>query len=236
MNNSIIEKIHNLRKLSKSDNINEATAAAIAADKLISKFRISEAEISAHTGEVPEKAKDILYESARAITWKYRLANTLSEHYGCYMFNDNILSDNGRIITRLRLVGLKSDMDIVSYMFAWLVFEIEKLNKKNKGKGHIVCNSFCIGAVSGIAEQLAALKEQEKINATENNQIQALAVLDSRSEQAKIFINSIMQLKSSTKKTHNYLDGNAYTKGLEAGKNLHLGKVMNGVGNKLLSE
>ena len=89
MNESIIEKIQHLRKLSKSENINEATAAAMAADRLISKFRISEAEINAHANETPEKSADFLYESARAIGWKYKLAKKLSAHYGCYMFNDN---------------------------------------------------------------------------------------------------------------------------------------------------
>jgi hypothetical protein len=236
MNDSIIEKIQHLRKLSASSNIAEATTAALIADKLISKFRISEEEINAHATEKPEQSGDILYESARSITWKSNLASRLSKHYGCFIYNDTARSEKGRQLTRLRLVGLKSDMSLVHYMFNWLVFEIERLNKKNKGQGHIFCNSFCEGAVSGITQQLQASKEEEKKEATVNNQSQALATLDARHALAESYIRGIMKLKTVNKPNYSHLDGNAYDDGVKAGKNLHLGKVMTGVGNKLLSK
>jgi hypothetical protein len=235
MNHSIIEKISRLLDLAKSSNIHEATAAAIAADKLIAKFRISEQELLNHKESPVEQDTGFIYESARAITWKYNLAVALAKHYSCFIYDACGFSENNRKVTRLRLTGVKSDIDIAKYMFTWLVLEIDRLNKVNKGRGHIVCNSFCLGAAEGIKQQLAQSKKENLEEAVNNGQIVAIEKLDQRYNCAEALVNSTVALSKSTKaKPHNYIVGSEYNNGINAGKNIHLGKVMNGVGNKLL--
>lgn len=238
MNKDILEKIIKLRELANSSNVHEAAAAAAAADKLISKFRISESEINNHCSEQIVEDKDILYESARAITWKYQLAVSLAKHYSCFCFNSPKRSETDRKVTCLRLAGVQSDMDIVRYMFAWLVFEVERLNKANKGKGHIACNSFCLGAVMGIVEQLAKSKLETQAEAINNGQSIIIQKIDERGVRAQALVTSRCKNGKMGKDTRNskyYLDHGAYDSGVNAGKNIHLGKVMNGVGNKLLN-
>jgi hypothetical protein len=235
MNDEIISKIKKLRELSKSDNINEAAQAAKTADRLISKYRISEQEIGNHISEEISQDETPLYESARAISWKYNLACIIAKHYSCYIYNHVGSSETGRKITRLVITGVKSDREIVHYMFNWLMFEIETLNKRNKGKGHLYCNSYCTGAVNGIFEQLEASKVEQTQSASES-EVVALAKLDLRAIKAEELARAKNKIKNYTKTNHSKLLSDPYYTGVNAGKNIHLGKGLNGVGNKLLGQ
>lgn len=243
MNTNILDKIRQLRQLSKSNNIHEATAAATAAARLISKYRISEAEITIanRTSELPaEEDKMVLYETARTIKWKKSLAMMLSRHYGCAVWNDCIYggSDGGRKVTRLRLVGLQSDMEIVRYLFAWLTSEIERLSKSHcAGRGHIYSQSYCEGAVNGIGIQLALVRQEEKDAANQSAQTTtALACLDGRLNNAQVALHSLhSNLRTVKTYSHRRFDGTAYRVGEEVGKSIHLGKVMGSTSsNKML--
>lgn len=234
MNHDIISKVSKLLELAKSSNIHEATAAAIAADKLIAKFRISEEDLANHQAEPIEQDNSYIYESARAITWKVNLAIHLAEHYSCYIYNNIGFNAKGRQITRLRLVGVKSDIEIAKYLFTWLVFKIEGLNKNNKGLGHIVANSFCLGAAAGVQEQLVQSKKENQEEAIKNGQEAALQRLDQRYSAAESLARTEEKLKDSNKKTKNYISNEAYKNGVNAGKNIHLGKAVDGAKVKLL--
>lgn len=235
---SIIDKIRQLRALSQSSNVNEAAAAAAAADRLISKHRISEAEIAIanRAADLPaEEDQFVLYETARVIRWKQSLAMLLSKHYGCAVWNDCVFgaSDGGRKISRLRMVGLKSDMEIVRYMFAWLTTEIERLSKSHcAGRGHIYSQSYCEGAVSGIKAQLDLVKQEERLAASKSEQTTtALACLDGRLNKAELALHSLhTNLKTVRTYSHRHLDGSAYRVGEQVGKSIHLGKVMGTTG------
>lgn len=227
---AIIDKIRQLRELSKSSNINEAANAAAAADRLIAKFRISEAELAySHNNESsPEEDSFVLYETSRLINWKLYLAQVLSKHYGCAIYNSCIIGSKPyeRKISRFKLVGLQSDMEITRYMFAWLVSEIERLCKLNcYGRGHVYCASYCDGAVKGIFEQLQSAKNDEFNKASQSC---ALAVLDSRLTKSEAALNSLYNnLRIVKSQSHRKNNVYAFNEGVKAGKNIHLGKVMN---------
>ena len=229
--NAIIDKIRHLRSLAQSSNLNEATAAAAAADRLISKYRVSEVEIniSNKMADLPAiEDKEILYESSRVTMWKKSLANVLANHYGCFMWNDTIRV-NGRKVSRYRLIGVDSDIAITRYMFAWLLTEIERLSKLFcTGMGHVYANSYCIGAVTGIQFQLEKIKQEEKAAAVQNTQTtNALACLDERVDRAKAVLYSLHNNLVAVKtRSCSQYDGNAYAIGVNSGKSIHLGKVM----------
>lgn len=224
---SIIEKISNLRKLSTSSNANEAAVAAAMADKLIAKYRLSEAELEIKEEKIsqPEFDDGFVYETKRITKWKNSLILFLSKHYGCAVYNSIGYDNNsGRSISRYKLVGSKEDMSIVKYMFSWLTGEVERLcHKESKGKGHVYANSFCIGAISGIIEQMRASKKEVENSASST----ALAIVSNKFETANEFMNNNLKLsKPKVSTNHNRIDYGAYNKGVEAGKNIHLGKVI----------
>lgn len=238
----IIDKIRQLRALSKNNNVFESAAAAAAADKLIEKYRISEADLQTESSEKPDEDSSVLYETARTITWKYVLCHNLAVHYGCTVWNNwavGLSSDfrkNNRKVSRYRLVGRKSDREIVSYMFAWLSMEIERLTKLNcKGQGHITSQSYAEGAVSGIKQQMDLSKAEMKKEAQQAGQTQALVKLDARQEESKAALRILHpELVYKTKTIARHIDQNAYGDGVRAGKSIHLGKAMGGAGPKLL--
>lgn len=234
----IIDKIKKLRLLATSSNVFEAAAAAAQADKLISKFRISEAELGISDKEGAEEDQNVLYETSRAIMWKRSLSQILAEHYGCVIWNDCIAgTDYGsRKVSRYRLVGRKADIAIVSYMFAWLLFEIERLTKLNcKGQGHIVCQSYSEGAVVGINDQLKQSRQQSIKEAEEAGQSQALVKLDERIDEANVKLKQLHpKLRTITTYSHRRFNRDSYNNGVQAGRNIHLGKAMGPGTHKLL--
>jgi hypothetical protein len=116
----IIEKVQKLLALSKSCNANEAAAAAAVANRLIDQYRLSEADLDADVeGELEpiEEDSDYLYQSGKITAWKQTLVSILVKHYGCAYWNDATYA-SGRKVTRYKLVGKRSDVGIVRYMFA----------------------------------------------------------------------------------------------------------------------
>jgi hypothetical protein len=230
--NNIIDKIRKLRSLATSSNVNEAASAARAADKLAQEHRISEEEIAYADPSLAEKPVEdtgVLYETARITRWVSDLSVFLAEHYGCVMWNDCRWgeSESGRKITRYRLVGRKSDIELTHYMFAFCHSEITRLSALNAhGNGRVYVSSYCEGAVAGIREQLRLQKEETKKTAEMNGQSMALVRLDERAKEAKVVLHDLHKNlgKSKATKTHRQFDGNAYDSGKQAGKSIHLGR------------
>lgn len=235
-NTAILEKICHLKELAGSSNPNEAAAAAAAADRLIQKYRIDETELHMSKASSDFEAEDsdfVLYETGRRIQWKHTLATTLAAHYGCAMWMDSSYS-TGRKRTSYRLVGVKSDMDIVNYMFTWLVSEIEMLTKMFcRGLGHVYSQSYCEGAVTGIRDQLHAMKQEssQKYSGTT-----ALACIDQRLDKSRDAMYKLhTDLKKVTIKSKSRFNRSAYDSGVKAGKKIHLGKVLGSKDTKQLT-
>lgn len=225
--NEILEKINDLRKLSTSSNVHEAATAAAIADKLISKYRISEAQLSSNGKEDLEIKEDseVLYQTSRIIRWKQILARVLVRHYNCYMWNDTIWrgSKGGRRINRFRISGTESDIIIVHYMFNWLIYEIERLRDLNaKGMGHTYVFSYCEGAVAGIADQLEKMKKEIKELATQTGQSTALVKLDERAVLAKMLIHKKYNLKTVYDTTSRKIISSGFEQGRAAGRSINL--------------
>lgn len=215
----IIEKINKLRALSKSDNINEATAAAMAANKLIEQYRLSESELETKSEEILEDESP-LYNCGRITLWRSFLAQIIANHYGCAIYNKV-----GHRSNQYMLIGLKSDMQIVKYMYAWLSLEIERLShsaakeRLGNSNGKQFSQSFCLGATQGIKNQLASSRK-ECIN--EN----ALVKIESRFSNAEAYMNKSLKLGKSKNSNVN-ISPEAYNNGFEKGKNIHLGAKLN---------
>jgi len=222
---SIIDRIRKLQSLTKSSNAFEAANAAAAANKLIDQYRLSESELEADDHEDIIEDYSAIYESGRITKWKSILAANISKHYGCGIYNSKSYRSNV-----FKLVGRKSDIDIVHYMFAWLSSEITRLcmidSKKkmfNKSDGKVFANSFCLGVVAGITEQLTKSRQEITNDANSN----ALVKLDDRYNESMNFLNKLHNLKQSTSFNNSNINKSAFDVGKSKGQNIHLGKGLN---------
>lgn len=233
---NIIDKVRKLLALSTSSNANEAAAAAAKANDLIDKYRLSQFDLEAETKveEPIEQDDSYLYETGRITIWRHLLLNTLTKFYGVAHYNDVDFSA-GRKVSRMRMVGRKSDMEICRYIFAYLSLECERLSKSEaKGKGKVFVASYQEGFVEGVKEQLKISREEVKKTATTSSS--ALIKLDERFEEAKKGMYDLIPYLRSAKSTSSrQLNGDAFGQGKERGKSIHLGSAMNsGSGIKML--
>lgn len=229
----IIDRVQKLLALSKSSNANEAAAAAAAANKLIDSHRLSSADLEG-TIEVVEPIEEdagYIYETGRITPWKNQLVHVLTKHYGLACWNDNNYS-SGRQVSRLRLVGRKSDITIAKYMFAWLQTECQRLSDKEaKGQGRIYVSSYCMGFVMGVASQLKISRSEAKETASSA----AIIKIDAREQEA---LDTLYKLHTNlrTVKTQSQAryDREAFNEGKSKGEALHLGSSLGAGGSKLL--
>jgi hypothetical protein len=149
---------------------------------------------------------------------------------------DSKVSESRRI-TRYRLVGRKSDIELTTYFFAYLHAEITRLAELNAhGRGRVYAASYCEGAVAGIKEQLRLQKAETKKVAVEAGHSQALVRIDNRVKEADVVLHNLHKLGKAKKATsHRQFNGSAYDSGKQAGRNIHLGNGLgSGGANKLL--
>lgn len=231
---SVIEKVQKLLALSKSQNANEAAAAAAAANRIIDQYRLSESdlEIAGQIEEPIDEDEGFIYESGKITPWKAALVGVLARHYGLAYWNDNHYPE-GRKVSRYKLVGRKTDMEVTKYLFSWLLLECQRLSDQHaKGQGRIYVASYCNGFVVGIAEQLRNSREAIKQTATSA----ALIKLDSRAEEAKEFMHRLhSNLVSSKTKSYSHVNPTAFAAGKTSGQSVHLGQTLGGKATKLLT-
>lgn len=226
---NIISKVQKLLALSKSSNANEAAAATNAANKLIDQYRLSTADLSEDSGEIDPMMEDpgVVYETGRVVPWKQSLVVTLANHYGCATF----ISCNyatGRKVSRFKLVGRKSDIAIVNYMFSYLSAECARLcEKEAHGQGKVFANSYCTGFVAGIRQQLSESRKEAEKEATGT----AIVAINNRQKEASNFMNKLHNLKNSKGGSSAQTDYRAFNAGLQQGRNMHLGAGLNAGNN-----
>jgi hypothetical protein len=160
MSDRIIDRVAKLLKLSKSDNVHEAAAAAAMAQSLIdrNKLDIAVVELAMMEGDQSRPAEpvqtfqDPLCARPQKSTWVGRLGLQVSRANDCVAY----WAGGGA----MKLMGRPSDAETCRYMFAYLVNEIERLTAANtRGEGRTWKNNFRLGAVDAIT---AKLKEQRR--------------------------------------------------------------------------
>lgn len=237
MMNPIIEKIKKLQALATSSNQHEAISAAKLADKLIAAHRISEEELAQVSGnafqETPERYHSPLYVAWRITEWRMQLGFVLARHYGCAGYQksnyETTINGDSHKVTRLWIVGRKSDCEIVDYLYDWVSNKIEALSKKEcRGQGRIIANSYCVGFVEGIRQQLALQKAEIARQAEIENKSTALARVENRgNESYRAMYALVPGLKKRVNTSQALIAGSAYQQGVSAGKNLSLSKGLN---------
>jgi len=236
----VIDKVKKLLRLSTSDNVNEAAAAAARAQSLMDEHRIDQAMIDvSDTGddepaEADEKVSDHDHEPVevgRAIaTWKGQLLMAVCGVNACKCYRGYQPHD-GRYVRNLCIIGRPSDVAMVRHLYAYLAHEIERLcRKENRSYGRTWMNSFRLGAVSEVSRRLrltAKSAQDEKRKALAGN-TKALAVLDralvrieKRTTDVEKWAKEHMNLRSRSSGRSNR-DWSGYEAGKEAGRSINL--------------
>lgn len=238
---TVIAKIQKLRSLAKSDNPNEAANAAQAAAALIDKHQLTEADLQVKgekQAEPIEIVSESLYESGRVMLWIHKLAQVLCEHYGCTYYVDTV-EDFAKVAEKnpnarrtsfkaFRMVGRRSDADVVRYFFTWLQDEITHLTKTHAyGMGMKYSQNFARGCVSAIGVKLKEQHQTMVQEARATGQSQAMVLLDNRAKEASVYMNQKINL-TSRPGSKLERDMNAFTHGVVVGKNIQLKQGLQG--------
>ena len=119
------------------------------------------------------------------------------------------------------MVGKKTDISIIRYMFAWLSSECQRLsNFEVKGQGRIISASYCHGFVNGIATQLATSRVEVQKQASSASIIK----IDARENEARIAMYKLhSNLRTVRTNSQSKIDSNAFSMGKAKGVGMHLG-------------
>lgn len=166
MSEQILSKVRNLLALSKNDNVHESSAAYKAAQKLLTKNRLTMADVYASAEKSREPiitSNEPLYAGIRAINWKGSLAAGITKANCCSCYWHSVWVD-GRWNKQLLVVGRQSDIDVVRYLFSAVVAQIEAYCAaamlRNRGGGKTFANNFKYGATNTVVERLAEAQQE----------------------------------------------------------------------------
>jgi Protein of unknown function (DUF2786) len=263
MATNVIEKIAKLRRLATSTNVNEAAAAAAAADRLMQEHGIAEAQLEA-AGEAPKEnpVEDLsplaFWQGKHTPSWQVQLGARLVSHYGCscYLGRATREINPGQWArgATLCIIGRPSDIASVRYMYTWLTVEISRLASLNAGNGRAWINSFRLGAVSGVIEAMRAEKAkvmadaraeagvhtgngEGAIVAANPNASAALVLIDNRAAEALKVRDALHGKMGKGRSSRGPSDGGGYHEGRTAGARLgaqHSAGKLNAGGTRAL--
>jgi|SRR6185436_9975168 len=236
----ILSKIDKLLKLSQSSNSNEADNAKLFADKLISKYGITEEELKLIEEKKPLYGEnEKLFHSSVIVAWKNQLAFGLAVHFGCYIVQEQTIPADGESEYDYFVYG--DSEDVQSVKLAFLAFEnkINNLISSNcYNKGPVYISSYCEGVVQSIRSNLEIEGlEMPKINKniigcadkmteTPTDKV-ALAAIDKETKdkpvQASVDVNNGSMIR----------DIMAFLKGLKDGKDVSLQDTVESKGHSI---
>lgn len=210
----VLDKIRKLYALAGSTNPNEASAALAAADALVQKYRVEQAEL----GERPKFSlgSDIV-ESRRAHLWRLIILGSLCSRYACHgiRYHDGI-----------RLWGAEDDVAIVRVLYDRICIQVDALASRNAaGKGRLFAASYRTGIADTVSNMLEvpAVGPRMGLGATST----ALARLETKGERSYAALRETMAIEKF-RPPESHIDPGALEAGRKDGKHVHLGEELSG--------
>lgn len=155
----ILEKVRRLLALSKSSNEFEAAAAAAKAQELLFKYKLEMNDVPSDDGrDAPREAFDRHFMVAENTAgWRGTLLNVIALNNDC-----SVIKHSGGTGKLYAVIGQKSSFEVVEYLYAYLVAEIDRLAKTHFGKGHPDSwfTSFRYGCVNTLSKTLKRQREE----------------------------------------------------------------------------
>ena len=230
----ILHKIKLLLNLANSPNPNEAENARTMADKLISKYNITEEELKSLEEKKPLYGDDDkLFVTIGLVGWKQSLALTIAKQFYCQIVQEELVPLEGLHQYTYYVYGDKEDADNVKFVYQVFSDRIDELiEKKCIGRGPVYTSSYTEGLVEIICNTImwegidipeikvpSRQKPVEVPERTLNNGSSNLSV--QREEKEKPCKETVAPQGGSMIK-----DVQAYFKGLHDGKDFSLQDVL----------
>lgn len=226
-NQAILNKVRKL--LSKTEGngctVEEAAAAAGAAQRLLSEHQLSMADVHSNVpedDEVVQRFQPDIKVQRKLATWKGVLMQAIVTNNSCRFFYQWV--DRG---FAFRLIGREGDIEICQYMYAHLEREIEMLCKQHLaagiGFGRRWANSFRMGASTEIARRLREARLAAESHASER----ALVVVGNRMQKVNA-VYSKLGLRTRYANTSQRYDGSGWQAGRNAARNIAMSRALKG--------
>lgn len=183
---SIIEKVQKLLSLQKGaeaiDSLEEAANAAEKVQKLLLKYNLEMADITAHSPEKKSAMGKMSYREVSAKKnegqWIYDLYSTLAHHNFCQIIFTTYRMENSKRNKFVNIVGTKENVQVVKFLAEQLESRLRVLEvkawKESRGQTGEKRNAFrrgyFVGACFGINSQLDEVKRramQESVKVTD---------------------------------------------------------------------
>lgn len=219
-----LERVQKLLRLAKSDNANEAATAAAMAQRLIDLHKLDVAALKDESAAEPIEDKHEPIDRQYS-TWRARLAVNIATLNGAKCYRDG---------KALCLVGRKSDVQTVRYLYQWLTQEVERLaDNQPSGLGKTWYNNFRLGVIETLIvrleEQKKATEKEAMTNAfntggqlAASNVGAAIVRVAQDSAAVEKWAEDNMKLRRGSSSRSNYDDG-ARQQGRRAGHSVGLG-------------
>lgn len=158
-----LDKVRKLLRLAESDNANEAALAAARAQSILDRYEIDKAmlELDAESIEPEEEIENFKNEPLDEATkfnldkWRIRLAALISENNMCRAYTLTN-ADTKRTI----LIGRKSDVQKVRYLFSYFAREVDRLcDRDGKGYGRTWRNNYRHGVIDTLNNTIKQERE-----------------------------------------------------------------------------
>ena len=151
----ILNKIKFLINLGNSPNINEATTAKALAEKLINKFKVTEAELESLEQKLPYGENELLFHTFSIVGWMSRLALSIAKHFDCHIVQETITPATGGHEYNYFVYGGEDEEEYVKFAFASFLKKIHYLlDTKCIGRGPIYQDSYAEGVVEAIKSNI----------------------------------------------------------------------------------
>ena len=162
----ILDKIKKLLALSTSSNVNEAATAAAAAQRLMLEHKLTEADVSeSQAGQMFELSMGAVGFASR---WKFVLVTAVARSFFCEAIGLRVGQRR-----KVRIVGMREDVEIASQVFKYLHNEIDRLSRIEVSRAALesqaygepadlrqYLDSFRRGAVVAVIEKLRRGEEE----------------------------------------------------------------------------
>lgn len=230
---SVLEKVKKLVALaSGSVNENECAAARSAADRLMSEYRISQADLEVK-GDIQSEpfARKAIHSGGKRIAWAEVVLRELCNHFGGYFFFESRRSGGnygqGREGSKgnqsYTVVARESDLLVIEYFYTYLCEEVDRLSRFHaRGNGLAFALAFRMGVAQGISAQFRELRAAARVVAQANAQSCALVLLDKRASEAEAETRRIVPGLRTGKGITGGRDQYARARGFEEGKKVQI--------------
>jgi hypothetical protein len=232
----VIEKVAKLLALAtgRGTTPEEAATAAAAAQRLMLRHRIEQAEVqqlesddaigfaSARGSSEAGSPEAFLFQTKR---WQLDLLKSIAGANGCMP----VITRNERSGKWMELVGRESDLEICRYLWAYLSGEIQRLKaEQTRGWSQARKSHFCLGAVHTIG---AALGREMAAAASADGATSGAMVVSSRYEAAKAWYFERQPGARFVRPRRVYVDAQSYQAGRAAGAGVSIHKGVSTTSN-----